>query len=639
MKKFYSLLLLLGATYLFSACHTQQSVVVAPQPDAAKPIQLILDSDFGSSTDDLFAIMMLHHYIDAGRVDLLGVVVDREGEKNAQLVDVFNTYYGHPNIPIGIERNGVKNPRCFIPYNGIVDLQDAQGNMLHPRSLDSSQFPDGYKLYRQLLSKADDKSVVIVAIGFVTTLSQLFESGADEYSPLSGLDLFEQKVKAVYIQSGRFESGDNLCGYNMRIASKQSALFYDRLPKSVDLVMSPSNVGDAMDYQPRDVLVDLSATEVNPIKSVYTYYTCDTGQRMWDTNCLVNAVEGDGVYNLSPRGWVTFVEQGNESLMLFEPDPAGNARYQLPGDSYFAEQKLFEIRSHTRIVPNPATYTIEAPQPQISGADAVAWTQQRLSQLIDKYVGSAGNELDPNEVRMAFRPLGFTGPNQADYAEATRLLTGAVYDRMLQKAVRNGKRDMVVVTGPPACGKDLVISHLNMQKAGLIFNAAISDGDQLSGIIQKAKSAGIEKITIVPVYNDPLTCYKNSINRGNQSWRYTSMEQMVSSFRSSAGNLAKLQAQFPDIEILPFDCSNNQGAVSVSVADALQWDYSVPESQLQPMLAYLYDLLQNGRIEPNSVAQATGDVLSIQCTDAATQSLAQQIDAKKQAILQEYRMR
>lgn len=637
MKKVYSLLL--GATCLFSACQTHQAVVMSPQTDAEKPIQLILDSDFGSSTDDLFAIMMIHNYIDAGRVNLLGVVVDREGEKNAQLVDVFNTYYGHPNIPIGMERNGVKNPRCFIPYNGIVDLQDAQGNALHPRSLDSSQFPDGYKLYRRLLSQAEDKSVVIVAIGFVTTLSQLFESGADEYSPLSGLDLFEQKVKAVYIQSGRFESGDNLCGYNMRIASKQSALFYDRLPKSVDLVMSPSNVGDAMDYQPQDVLVDLSATEVNPIKSVYTYYTCDTGQRMWDTNCLVNAVEGDGAYKLSPRGWVTFVEQGNESLMLFEPDPAGNARYQLPGDSYFAEQKLFEIRSYTRHVPNPSVYTIEAPQPQIAGADAVTWTKQRLTQLIDKYVGSAGNELDPNEVRMAFRPLGFTGPNQADYAEATQLLTGAIFDRMLQKAVRNGKKDMVIVTGPPASGKDLVIRHLNLQKAGLIFDADLSNDKQLSGVIKKAKSAGIEKITIVPVYNDPLTCYKNSINRGNQSWRYTSMEHLVSSFRANAGNLQQIQTEYPDIEVLPFDCSNNQGAVSVSIADALQWDYSIPETQLNSMFAYLLDLLQNGRIEPNSVAQATGNVLSINCNDVENQSLAQQIEAKKQAILQEYRMR
>ena len=214
----------------FTACASKKQVAAVSSPllesqPAKQPMQMILDSDFGSSTDDLFALMMLNHYIDDGRVNLQGIIVDREGEKNAQLVDIFNNYYGHPEIPIGLERNGVKNPRCFIPYNGIVDLKDAQGNPLFKRSVDVSKLPEGYKLYRKLLSQADDNSIVVVAIGFVTSLAELFESGADEYSQLSGVELFGKKVKSVYIQSGRFESGDSLSGYNMRAASKQSAIF------------------------------------------------------------------------------------------------------------------------------------------------------------------------------------------------------------------------------------------------------------------------------------------------------------------------------------------------------------------------------------------------------------------------------
>lgn len=313
------------------------------------PVKMILDSDFGSSTDDLFALMMLHHYIDEGLVDLQGIVVDREGEKNAGVVDIFNTYYGHPNIPIGLERNGVKNPRCFIPYNGICDLKDAQGNPLFKRSFDESKCMDGYKLYRKILSKAEDKSIVIVAIGFATSLSELMQSKADEYSKLNGLDLFSQKVKSVYIQSGRFEETDSMCGYNMRAASKQSEYFYENFPENVDLIMSPSNIGDAMNYLPEDVLADLRDQELNPIKAVYSNYTCDTGQRMWDTNCLVNAVMGDSHYSFSPRGKVKFVEKGEESLMLFTPDPYGNAYYQLPGDSYFNMEKLMDIRRHNRM--------------------------------------------------------------------------------------------------------------------------------------------------------------------------------------------------------------------------------------------------------------------------------------------------
>ena len=314
-----------------------------------QPVNMILDADFGSSTDDLIALMMLNHYIDEGLVDLKGIVVDREGEKNAGVVDIFNTYYGHPYIPVGLERNGVKNPRVFIPYNGICDLKDAQGNPLFRRTFDASQCLDGWKLYRKILSKAEDKSIVVVAIGFATSLSQLMESKADEYSKLNGVDLFAQKVKAVYIQAGRFEPEDSTSGYNMRAASKQAAVFYDKLPESVELIMSPSYVGEAMNYLPEDVIADLSWTEVNPIKAVYTNYTCDTGQRMWDVNCVTNAIFGNGRFNLSAPGFVTFIDKGEESLMLFKQDPYGNARYQLPFDTYGSMEKLMEMRRYNRM--------------------------------------------------------------------------------------------------------------------------------------------------------------------------------------------------------------------------------------------------------------------------------------------------
>ncbi|MBR3454737.1 MAG: hypothetical protein IKH26_05400 [Bacteroidaceae bacterium] len=641
MKQF---VLVLTTTVLvsgFCSCASKRDLTInnIPFGQQRETVKMILDSDFGSSTDDLFALMMIHHFIDDGLVDLKGVVVDREGEKNAQLVDVFNNYYGHPDIPIALERNGVKNPRCFIPYSGIVDLEDANGNPLFKRSVDASKLPDGYKLYRELLSKADDKSIVVVAIGFATTLAELFESGADEYSSLNGVDLFDQKVKAVYIQSGRFESGDSLSGYNMRAASRQSAVFYDKLPKSVDLIMSPSNIGDMMNYLPQDVLVDLSYTDYNPIKSVYTNYTCDTGQRMWDTNCLVNAVEGDSEYHMSPRGWVRFVDRGEESLMLFTPDPKGNARYQLPGDTYFAEKKLMEIRQHNRMNNHPSQYTIESPQPQLTKSDAAAWVRPRLSLLVDKYLGSAGNNLNPDDVRMLFRPLGYSGPNVSDYDEALQLVVDAAFERMVQKALRAGKKDLVIVTGPPATGKTTAVQKLNLKKAGLIYDSALTGESTLDNVIKKAKALGMEKVTVVPVYNDIMTSYKNSINRGWTSWRYTALDYMVNSFRENVGKLAQIRRDFPDVEILPVDCSGNQGVQQVSIEDALKWNYSVTEEETHQLFTYLLDLISNGQIDASSVPAATGDILSIKTSDPSNIQLARQIARKVEDIKEDYKMR
>jgi len=624
----------------FTACKSQKEVVYVSSPTVKQPpIQMILDSDFGSSTDDLFALMMLHHYIDEGKVDLKGIVVDREGEKNAALVDVFNTYYGHPDIPVALERNGVKNPRCFIPYSGVVDFTNAQGQPLFQRSFDATQCPDGYKLYRRLLSQAADSSIVVVAIGFATTLSQLFESKGDEFSSLNGVDLFAQKVKAVYIQSGRFESGDSLSGYNMRAASRQSAIFYDKFPKNVRLYMSPSNVGDMMDYQPKDVLVDLSYTETNPIKSVYTNYNCSTGQRMWDTNCLVQAVMGDTAYHLSPRGWVTFVDRGEESLMLFKQDPQGNARYQLPGDTYFAEEKLMDIRRYNRMTKHPATNTIESPQPQIIKDDAAAWVESRKNQLVDKYLGSAGNSLNPDDVRMLFRPLGYTGPNALDYQEAEQVLVDAIYDKMLEKAIRLGKKDLVIVTGAPGCGKSFTVKQLNFKKAGLIYDSVLDGPDRLQQVIAKAKQAGMQKVTLVPVYNDILTCFQNTVSRGKNTWRFTAVDYMISSFRDNKGKLKEITETFPDIEILPVDCSHNQGSVRVGIDEALKWNYDVTDSEMHDVLSYLLGVIDGGEIDAGSVIAVVGNIRSIPHLNNDNAALASTIYQKAESIIKEYKIR
>lgn len=638
LMKHFNILLAAAILVCLSACRTSATLPnshINGSANSQTAIPLILDADFGSSTDDLFALMMLHHYIDEGKVDLRGVIVDREGEQNALLVDVFNNYYGHPQIPIGLERNGVKHPRCFIPYSGICDLTDEQGQLLFQRKVDPSQLPDGYKLYRKLLSQAADRSVVIVAIGFATTLSQLFESTADEYSQLGGRDLFAQKVKAVYIQSGRFEAGDSLSGYNMRAASKQSAIFYSKFPRNVALMMSPSNVGDQINYQPSDVLADLSYTERNPIKSVYTYYTCDTGQRMWDTNCLVQAVLGDKEYNLSPRGWVTFVDRGEESLMLFREDANGNARYQIPGDSYFAESKLMDIRRHNRINRYPAPYTIEAPQPQLTQEAAAQWAQLRLGLLADKYLGSAGNKIDPDDVRMLFKPIGYSGSNPADYQEAEALVVDAIFDRMVQKAIRAGRRDLVIVTGPPASGKTTAVRLMNLKKAGVVYDAELGSTERLATTIARAQQLGMEKVTVVIVYNDIMTCYKNAIDRGHRVWRYTALDYLVNAFRNSQGRLGNIQQRFPDVEIVPVNMAGNSGLNRVSIDEAQQWNYQVNDEELNQLFNYLISEIDNGDIEASLLPSAVGNVEAIPGLNDTNKSLARQIARRVQQIQSE----
>ena len=306
-----------------------------------KDIRIILDCDMGSSTDDLFALMMLHRYMDMQRCQLIGVVVDRMGRANADIVDVLDTYYGHPDIPIGLETAGQPDTHVWIPYHNLAYARTREGVPMFERTVgDNGTYMEGYKLYRKLLSEQPDHSVTIASIGLVTSLARLLLSGPDEYSPLSGVELVRTKVKEIYAMGGVFGKAVEP-DYNFLQAIDFSMKFFALMPKEVDIVFSPGEVGDPLDYRPEQVIADLSWTDHHPIKWTYQFLNCNTGQKMWDPQAIINAVEGDDFYKLSERGWVTLTRNGET---LFTPDPNGNCRYQYPGDPVWCDTVLKYIR-------------------------------------------------------------------------------------------------------------------------------------------------------------------------------------------------------------------------------------------------------------------------------------------------------
>ncbi len=199
---------------------------------------------------------------------------------------------------------------------------------------------EGYKLYRKLLAAQPDKSVTIASVGFVTCLARLMESGPDEYSPLGGLDLLQKKVKAIYLMGGVFGISDQH-DYNFTAAIDYSLRFFRDLPRDIDIVFSPGEVGDPLYYSAETIISDMDWTDAHPIKWIYEFLNEDKFQKMWDPLAVIQAVEGDELFNLSERGWVELTPTGETN---FTPDPKGNARYQLPGDARWSKAMLNYIR-------------------------------------------------------------------------------------------------------------------------------------------------------------------------------------------------------------------------------------------------------------------------------------------------------
>ena len=121
--------------------------------------------------------------------------------------------------------------------------------------------------------------------------------------------------------------------------------FFRLWPQDVDMVFSPMEVGQGIEYKPEDVIADISCTDSHPIKQVYLRCNCNTGQMMWDPMAVIEAVEGDSIFSLSERGTVSFTSKAET---IFTPSASGNCRYQLPGTEAWNAAMLERIRNATR---------------------------------------------------------------------------------------------------------------------------------------------------------------------------------------------------------------------------------------------------------------------------------------------------
>jgi hypothetical protein len=225
-------------------------------------------------------------------------------------------------------------------------MLDGNGQpMFHRTVTDYSTLPDGWQLYRRLLATQPDHSVSIVCTGFVTCLAQLLQSGGDEYSPLNGVELVRRKVKCIYMQGGVFGEAEEP-DFNFAQGADFAQEFFSRWPTDVDMVFSPMEAGQTVDYKPEQVIGDVSWTDAHPIKQVYMTCGCDTGQRMWDVMPTVQAVEGDNLFTLSERGTLTVTP---ECVTIFTPSATGHFRYQIAGDSAWSSTMLEKIRTFNKI--------------------------------------------------------------------------------------------------------------------------------------------------------------------------------------------------------------------------------------------------------------------------------------------------
>ncbi|MDF2433728.1 MAG: hypothetical protein JWP44_3359 [Mucilaginibacter sp.] len=166
-----------------------------------KPVNIIFDSDMGPDYDDVGAIAILHALADRGEAKILATMASTKYEGVAGVLNVFNTYFKRPGIPVGVPKGEASS---------LHDWQHWTDSLLakYPHKIQTNNdAEDAVKLYREILASQPDHSVTIVTVGFLTNLSNLLNTGADRYSPLAGKELVKKKVKLLVCMAGKFPSG------------------------------------------------------------------------------------------------------------------------------------------------------------------------------------------------------------------------------------------------------------------------------------------------------------------------------------------------------------------------------------------------------------------------------------------------
>lgn len=292
--------------------------------ESGEVLNIIMETDIGNDVDDAMAMDLLYKYLDAGKINLLAVNINKEGTTPAEYVDILNTWYGYPDIPIGVIRGGADCEADAINYaKAVVNMRDSTGNPIFSRSLkEYDTLPDAHVLYRKLLAGAEDGSVVIVSVGFSTNLIRLLDTQADEYSELSGKELVARKVRMLVTMAGDF-ADPNIHEYNVVKDIPAAKTIFEKWPTPV--VTSPFEVGIKIPYPGSSIENNFEWSRLHPVIEAYkAYQPMPYNRPTWDLTAVLYAVEGSGWFTLSPTGNITVTDEGTT---IFTPDENGTRRY------------------------------------------------------------------------------------------------------------------------------------------------------------------------------------------------------------------------------------------------------------------------------------------------------------------------
>lgn len=315
---------------IISGCSGRNPVKIS------EPVKIIFDTDLGPDYDDVGALAFLHAMADSGKAEILATVSSNKHELVAPSIDVINTWFGRPDLPIGAPAGEGPSLGSFQHWADSIVAA-------YPHGIRStSEAGDAVSLYREILARQPDNSVTIVTVGFLTNLRDLLQSGPDGISTLTGSELIGKKVSKLVSMAGSFPGGKE---FNVYIDSLASKYVFENWPGEV--IFSGFEIG-------KEILTGLRVLEMpvgsSPVKDVFRISIPmaeedKNGRMSWDETAVLIAVYGtDGFFD-TRRGTILVDSSGSNE---WQDDPEGKHQYVIqkmpvPEITKFIEDRMMHL--------------------------------------------------------------------------------------------------------------------------------------------------------------------------------------------------------------------------------------------------------------------------------------------------------
>lgn len=285
--------------------------------------QFILGTDWWTDCDDAVAVRILARAHLAGQCRLLGVGMNACMPYSAPSLRAFMDQEGLSEIPLAIDREATD-------FGGKPAYQENFAKKYAPH-LRNTDFPDSLSLYRKLLADAEGP-VEILEIGYPQMLSALLQSGPDEFSPKTGLELISQKVTKLWIMAGKWdgdgEKENNFCrNPRSRVAGEILCRLWP----------TPTTfLGWEVGY---GILTGGELSKDDPLRQIMADHGSAVGRHSWDPMLVLLALTGneaDAGYDIR-KGWATL--DADTGANHFTPDPHGPHQYVIKRepDGYYRD--------------------------------------------------------------------------------------------------------------------------------------------------------------------------------------------------------------------------------------------------------------------------------------------------------------